>query len=578
MSSGFQNPITIKEAIDKIYNRQYLLPAIQRKFTWKSEQIEMLFDSILQGYPINSFMFWNISNSEIKNNYKFYEFITNYREFFAENNKDIDTKGVSDFEAVIDGQQRLTSLYIGLKGTYAYKLPRKWWKDCEECIPTRKLYLNLSERNSQEHDNQKVYDFRFLTKNEFEKFNSHQIWFEVGDIIKMDTISKVTKYINQNNLINNEYAFETLEKLFQVIHMDRLINYYLQKEQEPDKVLEIFIRTNSGGTPLSFSDLLMSIASANWTKIDARKEMERLISEVYDLSDGFKIDKDFILKTCLVLFIDDIRFQLKNFTYENVQIFEDNWEEIKNSINSAFILFKDLGFNNKNFRAKNVAIPIIYYIYYNNLSQKIINPLYSIENKSKIKNWILLTFIKSIFSGQTDNTLKKMRDVLKQNINGDFPNKLLMDIFKGDPTKNYNFDDEFIDGILESEKDSYEAIYILYLLYSHLDYDNKDFHQDHLHPAIIFKDKERLKDIPKKDREFALQSKNWNGIANLQLLNGRLNESKNDMPLIDWVNKYNKTNEELYLSNNISLDIKNFKNFIINRKENIKKYLKSIMQ
>ena len=98
-------------------------------------------DSILRGYPINSFMLWKISDSEIKSGYKFYEFITSYREFFAENNKDIDTKGVPDFEAVIDGQQRLTSLYIGLRGTYAYKMPRKWWKDTEECIPTRRLYL-----------------------------------------------------------------------------------------------------------------------------------------------------------------------------------------------------------------------------------------------------------------------------------------------------------------------------------------------------------------------------------------------------------------------------------------------------
>lgn len=50
MSSGFQNPITIKDAIDKIHSRQFLLPAIQRKFTWSSSQIEMLFDSILRGY------------------------------------------------------------------------------------------------------------------------------------------------------------------------------------------------------------------------------------------------------------------------------------------------------------------------------------------------------------------------------------------------------------------------------------------------------------------------------------------------------------------------------------------------
>ena len=71
MGSGFQNPITIKEAIDKIHGRQFLLPAIQRKFTWSSSQIEMLFDSILRGYPIKSFMLWKITDGNIKKDYKF---------------------------------------------------------------------------------------------------------------------------------------------------------------------------------------------------------------------------------------------------------------------------------------------------------------------------------------------------------------------------------------------------------------------------------------------------------------------------------------------------------------------------
>ncbi|WP_317368431.1 hypothetical protein [uncultured Tyzzerella sp.] len=71
-----------------------------------------------------------------------------------------------------------------------------------------------------------------------------------------------------------------------------------------------------------------------------------------------------------------------------------------------------------------------------------------------------------------------------------------MDICKDTSTKNYNFDDEFIYAILKSEKYSHEAVCILYLLYPHLNYDNKDFHQDNLHSSIIFKDKGRLKDIP----------------------------------------------------------------------------------
>lgn len=582
MGSGFQNPITIKEAVDKIHSRQYLLPAIQRKFTWTSNQIEMLFDSILRGYPINSFMLWKISASEIKSGYKFYEFITEYREFFAENNKDIDTKAVPDFEAVIDGQQRLTSLYIGLRGSYAYKMPRKWWKNTEECLPTRKLYLNLEQPVKQQYDNQKEYDFRFLSLSDLEKISEsckEYAWFEVGKILDMDSIKKVSRYLDNNNLKDNNYAYDTLYALYEAIHIKPMINYYLQEEQEPDKVLDIFIRTNSGGTPLSFSDLLMSIASANWKNIDARKEIDQLVNEVYNIGrPGFLIDKDFVLKTCLVLFADNISFKLKNFTYDNVQVFEKNWTKVKKSIVAAFTLFEKLGFNNKTFRAKNAAIPVIYYIYYHDLAYDIVKPTYDEEDKQNIARWLNLTFIKSIFGGQTDSVLVLMRKVLKETENKLFPEQELMDAFKNNPARNYSFDEDFIDGILESQKDSNEAFYILHLLYPNLDYFNQDFHQDHLHPASVFQNDEKFAaSIPEEDREFARDPKNWNGIANLQFLNGYLNKSKKDTPLDEWVEKCKIPRELLYVSDTTSLKISDFKEFITDRKCKIKEHLKNII-
>ena len=582
MGSGFQNPITIKEAIDKIHGRQFLLPAIQRKFTWSSSQIEMLFDSILRGYPINSFMLWKITDSRIKKDYKFYEFLTTYREFFAENNKDIDTKGVPDFEAVIDGQQRLTSLYIGLRGTYAYKMPRKWWKDTEECLPTRKLYLNLGTPVQQQYDNQKTYDFRFLSVEDLEKFNKNKdeyYWFEVGEILDLDDNKKIMRYLSSHQLSENSYAFDTLSDLYEAIHVKPLINYYLQEEQEPDKVLDIFIRTNSGGTPLSFSDLLMSIASANWKTIDARKEIEKLVEEVYDIGrPGFLIDKDFVLKTCLVLFIDNIKFQLKNFTFANVQLFEQNWDNVKKSIVAAFSLIESLGFNDKTFRAKNAAIPIIYYIYHKGLADSIVKPTYNKTDKDNISRWLILTFIKSIFGGQTDNVLVTMRKVLKETNETLFPVQELIDAFKNDPARNYSFDDDFLNGLVEAQKDSNEACYLLHLLYPNLDYYNHDFHQDHLHPASVFYDEEKLMtNIPEADREYAKDPKNWNSVANLQLLNSYLNESKNDTPLKDWVQTNNITYDALFVPGGTSLKIEDFKKFNEARKAFIVEHLKKII-
>lgn len=579
MSSGFKQPITIKEAIDNIYNRYYLIPAIQRKFTWSSEQIEMLFDSIMRGYPINSFMFWKICDPKLKSDYKFYQFLTNYREFFADDNLDIDTTGVPDFEAVVDGQQRLTSLYIGLRGTYAYKMPRKWLKDNEDSIPTRRLYLCLSESVNQEYDNQKKYDFRFLTSEEYMEVSKKSTWFLVKDILDLDSLQKVNKYINDNHLQENEYASDTLIGLFSQIHKEPLINFYLQEEQDSDKVLEIFIRANSGGTPLTFSDLLMSISSANWKTIDARKEIKDVIDKVYEIGKpSFIISKDFILKTCLVLYVDNIKFQLKNFTQSNVKLFEDNWSEIKKSILAAFTLFDKLGFNDKSFRAKNAAIPIIYYIHSHNLADKINTPLYDREDKEIIAKWLILSFIKSIFGGQSDSVITTIRSVLRETKSKMFPAQEIMDAFKSE-SKNYSIDDDFITGLLEAQKDSNEAFYLLRLLYPKLDYQDPNLHQDHLHPATYFLSDEKLNacGIPNEDIEFAKDDKNWNSVSNLQLLVWQINESKNDKLLAEWAKETGVSNESMFLSKGTSLDIKDFKSFIIDRRKNIRDYLKKLI-
>jgi Protein of unknown function DUF262 len=76
---SFQAPITIRKALEGIDNKRYFLPAIQREFVWETAQIEQLFDSVLRGYPIGSFLFWLVSPQNSKE-YEFYEFIRDYHE------------------------------------------------------------------------------------------------------------------------------------------------------------------------------------------------------------------------------------------------------------------------------------------------------------------------------------------------------------------------------------------------------------------------------------------------------------------------------------------------------------------
>lgn len=582
MASGFEKPITIKEAIDNVFSRKYLLPAIQRKYVWSHGQIEMLFDSIMRDYPINSFMVWEVQDDFIKENFKFYEFLKEYRQRYAEDNPDINTAGISDFKAIIDGQQRLTSLYIGLRGSYAYKQPRKWWENTEESIPTRHLYLSLKEEVKQEHDNQLLYNFKFLTNNDIEKLNPEEKkwWFKLERILGIDTDEKKDDFIdNHPEIFENSFAKKTLRQLFRVIHEKPLINFYSEKEQSIDKVLEIFIRTNSGGTKLSFSDLLMSIATANWKNIDARKEIQGVVNFVFDNigRPPFSIDKDFVLKTCLVLLSEDIKFKMKNFGHETVQVFEENWERIKKSIIEGFKLVASFGYNNHTLRAKNAVVPIIYYIYHKGLEDEINNPIRHVEDKKVIRKWLHLSLLKAVFSGQSDTVLTGLRDVIRKNIATPlFPLIEIKERFKTSPTKNLSFDNDFKTSLLLTQKDDKQAFSILALFYPHLDYRNQDFHKDHLHPASFFQNlDENTNSVPAQDLDFYRNENNWNSILNLQLLNSHMNESKQAKPLNDWCSN-SQVDLGTQIIPDIDLGVNNFKEFIEKRKELLLNKLDSI--
>lgn len=580
---SFQTPITISNVIENIDNNRLLLPAIQREFVWTNFQIEWLFDSIMRHYPISSFLFWQVEG-DTKHQYKFYGFLKKFRERYQTHNEEYDTSGANDFMAVLDGQQRLASIYIGMKGSYAYKLPRVWWDNTEYSIPTRHLYLNIIDKLEDEEDG-RIYDFKFLTTDEYN--SAEEKWFKVGDILNLRNIFEFNVFLDRHNYKTNKFTYETLSRLQESIHTDRIINYFLEKEQNLDKALNIFIRINSGGEPLNFSDLLMSIAIANWTLKDARKEINQLIDEIRDK--GFFISKDIILKTFLVLYSGDIKFRVTNFSKSNAKRFEEEWDKIKSAIHSTFDLIKSYGFTDTTLTSKNAVIPITYYLFHKDIYAEFYKKKDHEKDRDIIKKWLHIALIKRIFGGNADTILSKIRgvfadDISKCKINdsiSEFPFEQIVKELKG-TTKDMTFDDDYIENLLMTQKDDTICFSILSVLYPHLDYRNGDFHKDHIFAASLFT-KTKLKYLGLNDEqlEFYLNRENYNSILNLQLLDGNENKSKNDSELKDWVNK-ESTNKGLsqkefcdrHLFPEI-LEIAEFQQFITTRKEKLKELLKT---
>lgn len=275
---SFERPATIKEVIENIHRKNYLLPSIQREFVWEDDQITKLFDSLMRGYPIGSFLFWYVEK-ENSNSYQFYEFIRNYHELNLKHNPKADISGEDDIIAVLDGQQRLTALYLGLKGSVARKIPKKRVNN-PDAYPEKILALNLLSPPEEPSDME--YDFQFVEKDACEKYINNAFWFRVGKVLDFKEPSDVNDYLIDNGLNVFEdkdkakFANRTLFKLNDLIHKMEIINYYLEKDTSLDKVLNIFIRVNSGGTELDYSDLLLSIATAQWQKKDAREEIHNL--------------------------------------------------------------------------------------------------------------------------------------------------------------------------------------------------------------------------------------------------------------------------------------------------------------
>ncbi|NTZ20984.1 DUF262 domain-containing protein [Paenibacillus sp. JMULE4] len=192
---SFQVPITIQKAIENIEQKKYFLPSIQREFVWKPEQIERLFDSIMKGYPISSFLFWLVEDDTIEE-YQFYEFIRDYHEKNNRHNPKASIVGEKSITAILDGQQRLTSLYIGLKGSYAEKMPYKKWKH-DNSFEKKELYLNLLKVSK---NPDYTYDFRFLSKKEKDALSEDNYWFRVGEVLKFKNMNDVFQYLRSNNI------------------------------------------------------------------------------------------------------------------------------------------------------------------------------------------------------------------------------------------------------------------------------------------------------------------------------------------------------------------------------------------
>ncbi|GHQ23083.1 hypothetical protein JP0060_11080 [Helicobacter pylori] len=221
---------------------------------------------------------------------------------------------------------------MGSKATLKKKGARS---DNPNAYEEKRLYLNLKHQPNMDNPEDN-YQFEFHAKAPANDKN--HFWFKVGDILELK--SGVLNYAQEHGLKGN--ALDLLEKLKDAFHTDQLISFFEEKEKNLNKVLNIFIRVNSGGEKLSYSDLLMSILTASFSS-DIREKMNALVDALKNK--GFSnVGQDQVLKTCLLLIGKDTTFELKNFNKKNIKEIEENWEKITESIHDAAKLLGTFGY------------------------------------------------------------------------------------------------------------------------------------------------------------------------------------------------------------------------------------------
>ena len=552
MSVLHDNSVTVYEAMQNIKSGKYVMPAFQRQYVWSMEQVEKLWDSILLDYPIATFLFWHVDDDNVTWDTYFCTFLSkgtfDSRKQADSTNYELTSIDVKITDtAILDGKQRLTSLFLSLFGD-AYIRQKHARRNGGGGLVT-KLLIELNKNKldvDEEEYNSKKYDIKFsekvgrLSPTQFEVRNILQKKFQEEESRKKAIEEAITNVPTDSK----DYARGILEKLYNKIFVEKLIRYTEIHDMKQDDALEMFVRFNSGGKALRKSEITMSILEAYWPS--AKTEFGKVLADSYS---GF--GSDFIIRSALMLYGDVVK---SNISKQIAEELKNNWSEFKKALRNLEGVLKSINIEVSRFSSSwNVLLPILYFIYW--------NTNYS-NNINGIRSYLLRAILFTYFQSGTTGKLQQMKSYIN-----DYDYEITVDML--DQIADLRVTDGKIEDIVNSEKGGRVAGEALY--YLSLDWTNRNFkyEQDHLHPYDRF---DGSKPLTVSMDDWRRWRGNRNRLPNLQLLEGRSNGSKNDMRLVDYYNDMNDEQKATFrkqaiIPDGVSLELDHFEEFYEKRKD-----------
>ncbi|WRG27817.1 DUF262 domain-containing protein [Helicobacter pylori] len=414
------------------------------------------------------------------------------------------------------------------------------------------MYLNLKHQPNMDNPEDN-YEFEFHAKKP--ENDKEHFWFKVGDILELES---VWDYVQEHDLKGDR--LKLLEKLNKAFCTEKLISFFEETEKNLNKVLNIFIRVNSGGVKLSYSDLLMSILTASFSS-DIREKMNELVDTLKDK--GFpNVGKDQVLKTCLLLIGKDTTFELKNFNKKNIKEIEENWEKITESIYNATELLKNFGYAGY-LGSAYILSSLAYFYFLNSKMDK--------NDEQQALKFVRNAQITSYFTPSTDTKLNNIANSMKD--------AQTFEAFNHNLAKHQTCPLKITNDAIEEMmcSSSHVLVFpILQILYPNLNYKTTTFHIDHIYPKSKFK-----KENKKLNKDFY----GWKDyLFNLQLLEGAENQAKKDKDPEVWLKEEYKNERAIeeykrknYIDPTLELEWENIKEFREKREEAIITKLKEVL-
>ncbi len=552
--------LKLKNLMSKLNNKWYL-PTLQRDYVWlekaKEKKIEKFFDSLMLGYPIGQIVIWKNQNKEEIQNMKVYKFLESY-----EINGDNKTVSLlfdkSKIDAlVLDGQQRLTSLFITTRHNGFITDGSK----------TKYLYLDLLYNPDKSAVDEVTYKFEFKSEDEVQDADAETLWFKVADLVDSNdsTFDKYKKKIPALlEKLSKEQQNEKMKEIERTLHLlwknvrEKKINCEVVKKDDIDCLLEIFVRLNDGGVKLEKADLLLSFMESDSKLFQPKGAREIISSFVQEINnrhafkEKVKTNKDFILKASLMLSGLSIKYKITNFTKENLIKIDSCWKKIQKTTTFVYQLLDKYHFTEKTLTSNNALLPIAYYLQKIELNKQsfITSEIDSIkETRNMLINWLSQVLISGTFSGSSDTILTKYRNKINDNCS------------KLEVIESKKLTQKDIENLVE--KSVYQGKNTQLILFLVTDSKYWENSQDHIFPQENFKNVflNKHKDL-------------MNSIGNLQLLSKPVNSQKNNMSALDWANQLNEDTKKGHLyPDDIKLTNENFEQFVNARKKLIIKKL-----